>query len=34
MLFGILGVSLFGDILACKGMNRSGEEFIGARYGS
>ena len=34
MLFRILGASLLGDILACKGMNKAGEEFIRAGYGS
>ena len=33
MLLGTLGTSLLGNILACKGMNRTGEEFIRAGYG-
>ena len=34
MLFGILGASLLGGILVRKGMNRAGEKFIRAGYGS
>ena len=34
MLFGTLGASLLGGILADKGMNRAGEEFLRAGYGS
>ena len=34
MLFGILGASLLGGILVCKGMNRAEEKFIRAGYGS
>ena len=34
ILFGILGASLLGGILVCKGMNRAGEKFIRAGYGS
>ena len=34
MLLGILSASLFGNILAGKGMNRAGEGFIRAGYGS
>ena len=34
MLLGTLGASLLGNILAGKGMNRAGEEFIRASYGS
>ena len=34
MLLGILGASLFGNILAGKGMNRAGKGFIRAGYGS
>ena len=33
MLLGTLGASLLGNILAGKGMNRTGEEFIRAAYG-
>ena len=32
MLWGILGASLLGNMLACKGMNRAGEGFIRAGY--
>ena len=32
MLLGILSASLFGNILAGKGMNRAGEGFIRAGY--
>ena len=34
MLLGTLGESLLGNMLADKGINRAGEEFIGAGYGS
>ena len=34
VLLGILGASLLGNILAGKGMNRAGEVFIRAGYGS
>ena len=34
MFLGTLGASLLGNILACKGINRAGEEFIRAGYGS
>ena len=34
MLLGTLGASLLGNILAGKGMNRAGEIFIRAGYGS
>ena len=34
MLLGTLCASLLGDILAGKGMNRAGEGFIRASYGS
>ena len=34
MLLGTLGASLLGNILASKGMNRGGEGFIRAGYGS
>ena len=34
MLLGTLCASLLGDILAGKGMNRAGERFIRASYGS
>ena len=34
MLWGSLDVSLLGNILACKGMNRAAEGFIRAGYGS
>ena len=34
MLLGTLGASLLGNILASKGMNRAGEGFIRAGYGS
>ena len=34
MLLGTLGASLLGNILAGKGMNRAGEGFIRAGYGS
>ena len=34
MLLGTLGASLLGNILAGKGMNRAGEGFITAGYGS
>ena len=34
MLLGTSGVSLLGNISAGKGMNRAGEEFIRAGYGS
>ena len=34
MLLGTLGVSLLGNILAGKGMNRAGEGFVRAGYGS
>ena len=34
MLLGTLGASLLGDILAGKRMNRAGEGFIRASYGS
>ena len=33
MLLGTLGASLIGNIFAGKGMNRAGEQFIGAGYG-
>ena len=32
MLWGILGASLLGNMLAGKGMNRAGEGFIRAGY--
>ena len=34
MLLGTLGASLIGNIFAGKGMNRAGERFIRAGYGS
>ena len=34
MLLGILGVSLLGNILAGKGINRAGEGFLRTGYGS
>ena len=34
MVLGTLGASLLGTILACKGMNRTGEGFIRASYQS
>ena len=34
MLLGTLAASLLGNILAGKGMNRTGEGFIRAGYGS
>ena len=34
MLLGTLGASLLGNILVSKGMNRGGEGFIRAGYGS
>ena len=34
MLLGTLGTNLLGNILAGKGMNRSGEIFPRAGYGS
>ena len=34
MLLDILDTSLLGNILADKGMNRAGEEFVRASYGS
>ena len=34
MLFGILGAGLLGNMLAGKGINRAGEGFIRAVYGS
>ena len=34
MLLGTLGATLLGNILAGKGMNRAGEGFIKAGYGS
>ena len=34
MLLGTLGASLIGNIFASKGMNRVGERFIRAGYGS
>ena len=34
MLLGTLGASLLGNILADKGMNRAGEGFLRAGYGS
>ena len=34
MLLGTLGESLLGNMLADKGINRAGEEFIRAGYGS
>ena len=34
MLLGTLGVSLLGNILAGKGMNRAGKGFVRAGYGS
>ena len=34
MLLGTLGASLLGNILAGKGMNRAGEGFLTADYGS
>ena len=34
MLLGKLGASLLGNILAGKGMNKAGEAFITAGYGS
>ena len=34
MLLGILGVSLLGDILAGKGINRAGEGIVRAGYGN
>ena len=33
-LLGTLGASLLGNILAGKGMNRAGEGFLRAGYGS
>ena len=34
MLLGTVGASLLGNILAVKGVNRAGEEFIGVAYRS
>ena len=34
MLLGTLGASLLGNMLAGKGINRAGEGFIRAAYGS
>ena len=34
MLLGTLGESLLGNMLADKGINRAGEGFIRAGYGS
>ena len=34
MLLGTLGASLFGNILAGKGVNRAGEGIVIAGYGS
>ena len=34
MLLGTLGASLLGNILADKGINRAGEGFLRAGYGS
>ena len=34
IILGALGASLLGNILAGKGMNRAGEGFIRAVYGS
>ena len=34
MLLGTLGASLLGNILAGKGMNRAGEQFITVGYGT
>ena len=34
MLLGTLGASLSGNMLGGKGMNRTGEGFIRAGYGS
>ena len=34
MFLGTLGASLLGNILAGKGINRAGEGFIRASYGS
>ena len=34
MLLGTLGASLLGNILAGKGLNRAGEGFLRAGYGS
>ena len=34
MLLGTLGASLLGSILARRGMNRAGEGFLRAGYGS
>ena len=34
MLLGTLGASFLGNILAGKGMNRAGEGFLRAGYGS
>ena len=34
MLLGTLGASLLGNMLAGKGINRAGEGFIRAGYGS
>ena len=33
MLLGILGAILLGNILAGKGMNRAGEQFLRTGYG-
>ena len=34
MLLGTLGVSLLGNIIAGKGINRAGEEVVRAGYGN
>ena len=34
MLLGALGASLLDNVLASKGMNRAGEGFLRAGYGS
>ena len=34
MLLGTLGASLFGNILAGKGMNRAGERIVRVGYGN
>ena len=34
MLFGTLGASLLGNVLAGKGINRAGEGVIRASYGN
>ena len=34
MLLDTIGARLLGNILASKGMNRAGEEFIRTGYGS